>query len=184
MSDKKDPTIYPKRNKENWTNTIWSTAYGGVLRYLGWSSVKASGTLTSVHIYTHTYVRRSVWIYTPRNPQFSYSNFGGTHSITRQERMKPKNNTLSSPVQAVTRNSLVPNFTNNCFFNFLHLLILLCASFKAECHQAQECEQKSPTHGRHTPAKKVSRLYKFRWRSSFFYNYLLLSNLLYLQAAQ
>jgi len=76
--------------------------------------------------------------------------------------MKPKNNTLSSPVQAVTRNSLVPNFTNNCFFNFLHLLILLCASFKAECHQAQECEQKSPTHGRHTPAKKVSRLYKFR----------------------
>lgn len=87
---KKHPTIYPKKNKENWTNTLWSTAYGGVLRYLGWSSVKASGTLTSVHIYTHTYVRRSVWIYTPRNPQFSYSNFGGTHSITRQERMKPK----------------------------------------------------------------------------------------------
>lgn len=110
---------------------LWSTAYGGVLRYLGWSSVKASGTLTSVHIYTHTYVRRSVWIYTPRNPQFSYSNFGGTHSITRQERMKPKNNTPSSPVQAVTRNSLVPNFTNNCFFNFLHLLILLCASFQS-----------------------------------------------------
>lgn len=51
--------------------------------------------------------------------------------------------------------------------------------FKAECHQAQECEQKSPTHGRHTPAKKVSRLYKFRWRSSFFYNYLLLSGTYY-----
>ena len=35
MSDKKHPTIYPKKNKENWTNTLWSTAYGGVLRYLG-----------------------------------------------------------------------------------------------------------------------------------------------------
>ena len=28
-------TTYPRKNKENWTNTLWSTAYGGVLRYLG-----------------------------------------------------------------------------------------------------------------------------------------------------
>ena len=33
---------------------------------------------------------------------------------------------------------------------------------QAKTLKAQECEQKSPTHGRHTPAKKVSRLYKFR----------------------